>query len=136
MGLPDAAGVRKELRTYQIFDRAGNSLVVVEKVKRNDHHISVKVISLQYGQNAATSLPRNRQSFDWSIAKDGSLKELDQEFRSDPGEESPRVEADFLSAKDQTVIVQKEPEPKTTSVKPGLLLLRMVTAGGLLSIEF
>src|SRR5258708_2496019 len=44
-------------------------------------HISVKVGSLQYGQGAVITLPSNRESFEWELAKIGTLKELDQEVR-------------------------------------------------------
>jgi hypothetical protein len=136
MGVPDADDVRKELRTYQVLDLSGNSLTLVEKVKRNSHHISVKIVSLQYGQAAMITLPPNRESFEWELAKDGTLKELDQEVRVGQGNEAPRVDADFDAKPNQTVIRQDEPEPKTKTVKPGLALVRVATAAGTLSIEF
>ncbi len=42
-----------------------------------------------------TILPRNRESFDWTLAKDGTLKELEQEFRIAPNWDGLRVEADL-----------------------------------------
>jgi hypothetical protein len=34
MGCPDGNDVKKELRTYRVLDLAGNSVLIVEKVKR------------------------------------------------------------------------------------------------------
>lgn len=136
MDLPDSDDVKSELRTYQVLDLAGNSLQLVEKVKRNAHHIAVKIVSLQYGQGAVMTLPTNRQEFEWPLDKDGSLKDLDQASRVGSGEESPRVKADFDANPNQTAIRQEEPEPRTKTVKPGLALLRMATVAGKLSIEF
>ncbi len=99
--------------------------------------ISVKIESLQYGQGAVITLPSNRESFEWELAKDGTLKELDQEVRVGQGKEAPpRFEADFDVKPNQTVIRQEETEPKTRVVKPGLALVRVATAAGKLSIEF
>ena len=98
---------------------------------------SVKIGSLQYGQGAVITLPSNRESFEWELAKDGTLKELGQEARVGQGKKAPRFEANFDAKPNQTVIRQEEPEPKTrVVVKPGLALVRVATAAGKLSIEF
>jgi uncharacterized repeat protein (TIGR01451 family) len=132
----DEDHARRELRTYQVLDRAGNSLQVVEIVRKDRHHISMQVISLQYGQSAVLNLPRNAQTFEWHLREDASLRELEQEFQAGPGREAQRVVARFDAHKNQTIIVQQEPEPRTKVVKPGLDLLRMVTSTGKLSVEF
>lgn len=136
MGCPDGDDVRKELRTYRILDLAGNPVTLVEKVKRRGYLLRAKFISIQYGNSAAVALPRNRESFDWDFARDGSLKELQQEFRIAPNWDGSRVEADFDARSNTTTIVKELPKPKTKIVAPGLDLLRMATAAGKLSIEF
>jgi hypothetical protein len=125
-----------EIRTYKVFDLAGNWLVLVEKVRKEEHRISARILSLQYDDGTVITLPRNQESFEWEAAKDGSLKELQQGLRVGSGEEDPRVEASFRSRKNQTIIIQEEPEPKTKVVKSGLDLLRMATTASKLSIEF
>jgi len=127
---------RAEIRTYNVLDLAGNSLLLVEKVRKHEHEISARILSLQYNGGAIVKLPRNEEAFEWELSKDGTLRELHQEFRAGRGEEDPRVEAQFRSRRNQTVVVQQEPEPKTRVTKPGLDLLRMATSGGKLTIEF
>jgi hypothetical protein len=45
LGCPNGDGVTIEIRTYQLFDLAGNPTTVVEIVKRRDQLIRVKLIS-------------------------------------------------------------------------------------------
>ncbi len=136
MGCPDGDDVKKELRTYRVFDLTGNFVLLVEKVKRRDSLLRAKLVSIQYGQAPAITLPRNRESFDWTLAKDSSLKELDQDLRIAPNWDGSRVEADFDARANRTIIINETPKPKTTTVKPGLALLRMATSVGKLNIEF
>jgi hypothetical protein len=127
---------RRELRTYQVLDLAGNSLRLTAKVRKSHSHLAITVVSLQYGQGSVINVSRNLQSFEWNVRHDGNLKKLEQDFKAGPGEEAQRVEADFDSRRNQTVIRQEEPEPKIRLFKPGLHLIRMATSGGKLSIEF
>jgi cell wall-associated NlpC family hydrolase len=136
MGCLDSDDMHKELRTYQVLDLAGNPVTLVEKVKRKGRLLRAKFISIQYGNGPVTTLPRNRESFDWTLAKDGTLRELDQEFRIAPNWDVSRVEADFDAATNQTIVIQQVPKPKSKVVKPGLDLLHLATSGGALSIEF
>jgi cell wall-associated NlpC family hydrolase len=136
MGCPDGNDVRAELRTYRVLDLAGNPVTMVEKVKRRGQLLRAKFISIQYAGGAVTALPKNRESFDWTLSKDGSLKELDQEFRIAPSWDGSGVEADFDARSNKTTILKEFPKPKTKIVTPGLDLVRMATAAGKLSIEF
>ena len=71
-----------------------------------------------------------------SVGDNIADRELEQQFSLGPGEEGPRVEADFGAESNQTTIRREEPEPKIKVLKPGLDLLRVATAAGKLSIEF
>jgi hypothetical protein len=79
---------------------------------------------------------RNRESFDWSLAKNGSLRELDQKFRIAPNWDGSHLEADYDAKTNTTPIVKEVPRPRTKMVKPGLILLRMATGVGKLSVEY
>jgi hypothetical protein len=72
----------------------------------------------------------------WTVGQDGSVKELDQDFRTGSREESHGGEAHFSARMNQTMVVQEEPGAETKVVRPGLALLRIATAGGKSSIEF
>lgn len=127
---------RSELRTYKVLDLAGNSLTLIAKVRKSRHNMSAKLVSLQYGEGAVISLPRNQEIFEWTTRDDGTLSELEQEFKAGPGEESQRVRANFDGRRDETIVVQQEPEPRTRTLKPGLDLVRIATSTGKLLIEF
>jgi hypothetical protein len=131
----DNDGTGTQLRTYQALDLAGNSLTVLVKVRKNRHQIGVQLISLQYGAGPVITLPRNRESFEWEVDH-GTLTELEQHFRTGAGEEAPRVEAEFNLQRNQTTIKQGEPELRKRMVKSGLVLMRLATSAGTLSIEY
>jgi hypothetical protein len=59
-GFRDEDDLKVQLRTYLVLDLAGNSLKLVERVKKQGRHISVRMVSLQYGQGPVITLPRNR----------------------------------------------------------------------------
>lgn len=125
-----------ELRTYKVIDVAGNSLLLVEKVKREGHEIKVRIVSLQYQSGPVLATPWNKKEFEWAGEKDGPIKELEQRMTVRKGQAKQEVEAKFEREKNQTTIKVEEPKPETKIVKPGVVLLRMVTDKGQLDIEF
>jgi hypothetical protein len=125
-----------ELRTYKVIDVAGNALLLVEKVKREGHEIKVRIVRLQYQSGPVLTPPRNKKEFEWAGEKDGPIKELEQRMAVRKGQARQEVEAKFEREKNQTTIKVEEPKPETKVVKPGLVLLRMVTDKGQLDIEF
>jgi hypothetical protein len=125
-----------ELRTYQVVDLAGNSLLLGEKVKRKDHLVQARIISLQYNNDSVLTPPENRERFEQEVETVGSLKELEQEMEVGKGTENQEIEAEFDAKKNQTIIKVEEPGPDTRLVKPGLVLLRMATDKGNIDIEF
>ena len=125
-----------ELRTYKVMDLAGNSLLVVEKVKRKGHKIEARILSLQYNNGPVLTPPKNKKRFEWKVGRDGSLKELEQKIKVGKGTDKQKVEAKFDGKKNQTTIKVEEPEPDTKVIKPSLVLLRMATDKGKLDIEF
>ncbi len=140
---------RAELRTYKVIDLAGNSLLLVEKVKKNGHDrdgeghhdhdghdLKARIISLQYNSGPVLIPPQNKEEFEWAVNKDGTLKELEQKMEVGKGREDQEVEAKFEGRKNQTTIKVEKPGRDTRLVKPGLVLLRMATDKGKLVIEF
>ncbi len=127
---------RAELRTYQVQDRAGNTLVVVEKVKREGHALKARIVSLQYNAGPVLTAPPNQKAFEWAFAEAGLLKELEQQLKVGRGHAKHEVEAHFEGQTNQTTIKVGGPMPETKVVKPGLVLLQLVTSKGMLVIEF
>lgn len=125
-----------ELRTYRVTDLAGNSLVLVEKVKIKGNEIKVKIVSLQYNNGQVITPDKNEKKFEFALNKDGTLKELNQKMQV--GKEKPKqnVEAKFDAKKNKTTIKVNEPKPESNVVRSGLVLLKMATDKGKLVIEF
>ena len=123
---------KAELRTYNINDVGGNNIItIVEKVKTTEHEMVVSIVSIQYNNGQVITPSTNKQSFEWSVKKDGTLKELDQEMKIGKGHSKTEVSADFDAKKNKTVIETND--VKTTL--SGLVLLRMATDNGALKIE-
>ncbi len=131
---PDEPG-NAELRTYRIEDAAGNILILVEQVKREGHELKARIVSLQYNTGPVLIPPRNTKAFEWESTKTGTLKELEQQLTLGRGAAEQEVEAQFEAEKNQTTITVED-LVKTKIVQPGLVLLRFVTASGVLRIEF
>lgn len=125
-----------ELRTYTITDLAGNTLVLVEKVRKKGHELKAHVVSLQYNSGTPIMAPKNKKGFEWSENKDSSLKELEQELEVGKDKGRQELSAKFNSKDNQTIIKLDAPKQETKVVKPGLVLLRLATDKGRLIIEY
>ena len=123
-----------ELRTYSVFDLAGNRLLLKEKVRKTKHSISVQIVSLEYNNDRVLTPARNKQRFEWRLEKDGSLRELEQQIEIGKGKREREVSARFDAHENQTVIRDESKHGRT--VLPGLVLLRVATDHGKLTIEF
>lgn len=136
-GKADETG-NAELRTYRIVDAAGNTLVLVEKVKREGKEVQAEIVSLQYNGGAMVTPPKNQQSFEWATNEDGSLKALKQKLETGRDKDKRQAEATYDAKKDQTTITVNAggKDKDTHVVKPGLVLLRLATSGGGLLIEY
>jgi hypothetical protein len=122
-----------ELRTYIITDAAENKLILKEIVKKNDKEIKAKVLSIQYNDNPPITPAKNQKSFEWSLDKNGSIKELEQTMKVGKGKSEHKVSAKFDAKKNQTKI--KSEKPKLKETLPGLVLLKMNTENGKLVIS-
>ena len=144
---PDA-----ELCTYTITDAAGNVTVLVEKRRTGGSggsdksgsskksgkgggggNIHIGVISVQYnGGDVIEFPPKADKKFEWSLNKDGSLKELEQKMELGKGKNRQQVTAHYNAKKNQTEFTIRG--QKGRLVGDGLLLLCMQTDGGDLTI--
>jgi hypothetical protein len=121
----------RRARTYTVLDIAGNSLVLGIGVSKDDEDLSAKLTGLRYDDAAGVrTFSRNgKLEFGWDAAKDGSLKKLEQQLQAG-GQEA---EAKFDAKKNETTI---KVEDRRKVVKPGLVLLRIATANGVLAIDY
>jgi hypothetical protein len=126
-----------ELRTYVITDHAGNSLTLTEIVKQKGNEIKIKVASIQYGNDQAITPKLATEHFEWSLNKNGAIKELEQKMTVGKGKIKQEVEAKYDLKKGsptgQTKI--KSENPKAEETLSGLVLLKMSTNNGSLMIS-
>lgn len=123
-----------ELRTYTVTDNAGNTLTLVVRVKRDGHELRSSLVTTAYNGAAATTAAPNEEGFEWSTARDGSIKELEQDLQVGREPASTEVEAKYRADRDVTTI--KTERPETAVTKTGLVLLRLATDHGNLAIEY
>jgi hypothetical protein len=127
-----------ERRTYRVADLAGNTLTIVLKVERAGKQLEAKIISWAYqagpgGGNSLVTAPRNQLNFDWATNRDGSLKKLNQTIALNSGKDRQQVVAGYDGSRNETTI---ELDNGARIIRPGLVLLRLVTSQGRLQIEY
>jgi len=127
---------RAELRTYKIYDLAGNLLVLTERVCAGQNGLSASVETLQYNNGAVVHVPFNRQLFAWVSNGSGSLFDLAQEAVAGEGGNATFVGAVYNAERDETIIKRKAAGVTTQVVKPGLVLVEIATEGGTLAIKY
>jgi len=125
-----------ERRTYKVTDLAGNSLILVEEVKRRDHEITSQTTHLQYNDGKIFVVSSNRKHFEWKTDKNEELKELEQGFDLGSGQYRQSLEAKFKREMNLTAIKRDEPRRETTTYKLGLVLPRVITDQGKLLFEY
>jgi hypothetical protein len=128
---------RTERRNYVVTDLAGNQSTIVLEVKRGHTLLRAEVLSIRYGDGKPMRVPQNRLRFDWSLAKKTKLLDaLDQTVRVRDGRWRDVVEAIYQVRRAETRIKVMKPKPRQRTIFGGLMLLRLETANGDISVEF
>jgi hypothetical protein len=131
---PRREELNAELRSYRVEDLAGNSLEIAVSIKREGHELKASIRSLRYNGGAPITPPENKLAFEWSFTSTGGLKELEQHVEVG-GRDEQEAEAKFRARRDATTIKLANRGGERAIVRPGLVLLRLVTDGGKLVIE-
>jgi len=121
-----------QTRTYTVTDGAGNTLVLVVQVKPADGSIQATVSSLRYNAATAITAPFTSLAYTWTLNKDGSFKQLEQNLQVGKGASQQHIDAVYTGKQDSTSITSGG----TTTTVAGLALLRVATSSGGLVIEF
>lgn len=124
------------LRTYQIFDLAGNSLLLTVKVWELADLVGWRISSLQYQSNAALAPSANQTLLGYLYTRAGVLKSLSQEMSVGSGKATVLVLAQYDSEKNETVIIVTGNGAQKPVTKSGLDLLRLSTEAGKLVIQY
>lgn len=134
-------GRHVELRRYEVEDLAGNRvelsmLVLPDRQPRRgfgSHELLAFVRSVQYDDNPAHLAPPNKLMFTWTFDRHADLKRLVQEMTATTARRRRTVNATFDPSRDVTAIRDGRKRPVE---RPGLVLLRLVTTRGTLSIQY
>ena len=129
-------GVTSELRTYLITDQAGNTLTLTLGVSRQDKELSVRVVRLEYNGGPAVVPISNEAQFQADRGPSGALRRVEQEIGLESGSGDETVHAVWDARRDQTRITVERDDRERQIVRNGLVLLRLATSSGTLTIEF
>ena len=116
-----------QTRTSTVTDAAGNTLVLVVQVKQELGDEKATLVSLQYNGGPVLTPTLDQEKFESVSNLDGS-QTIEQVMTVGADE----VKAEFQSATNQTTIRRGT----TTVVRPGLVLLQLVTSRGQLTVQF
>lgn len=119
-----------ELRTYTVTDKAGNIMILIEKVKVKGNEAQVHMISVKYNNGAVMPLTSNSEDFEWSVAKDNSIKKVSQKVTIGKDDSGLQVEAKYNAEKNTTIINTENGQSDTKLTKSGLVLLHVATSNG------
>lgn len=122
-------------RTYVVADRAGNTLTLVVRVEREGHELRASIVSLSYDGGAASAAGANGLSVEWSAARDGSLRELQQSATVGRERTRSTVSAHYDAKSGRTTFGGESESRHGSQSVAGLVLLHLATAAGALSIE-
>ena len=116
-----------------------NQVTLIEKVLQSGNEARVHVLAFQYRQGSQLKpliIPDWAvKKYEWSTNKDGSLKSLNQKFELHKGKDRVQVEASY-DKKSNVTTIKKVGKNASKETRSGLVLLRMSTRAGELSIEY
>lgn len=125
-----------QIRTYDITDRSGNTLVLIEKVRTSGHEDKVRILSLQYNNGKVIYTLPNEAKFSWSENKDHSIKELEQHITTGKDKNKQDIDAKYSFKDNKTAIHVEIPSKHNKDIKePGLVLLHIATNNGTLTVN-
>ncbi|MBI2459852.1 MAG: right-handed parallel beta-helix repeat-containing protein [Parcubacteria group bacterium] len=130
--------VVKNDKTYILTDEAGHTLAVVfDKLKTQGKEIKAEIKALRYDSISMSVIPENKLQYEWSLEKDGSIKELNQRIEI---EKIFDVRARYNVKKNETMIDVKieddKDEKKTKQIYPGTTILTLTTRSGKFAIKY
>jgi uncharacterized repeat protein (TIGR01451 family) len=134
-------GAARQRRRYEVVDAAGNRTAMwidVGPDHDRDHdtespHLEAHITSLRYGDEGAHPPPPNELSFTATFEKGHLLKQVTQTVSVTAGRHRRLVEASYNARRGITTIR----DGKHGSIeRAGLVLLRLDTSRGMLSVRF
>jgi uncharacterized repeat protein (TIGR01451 family) len=135
-----AKGAALQNRRYEVVDAAGNRTAMwIHLLARGDqdhdsdsHQLDASITSLQYGDDDVQAPSPNELSFTGTFEKDHRLKHLTQTMSVTTGKGRRIVEARYNARRGITTIRDKNGSIE----RAGLVLLRLDTSRGILSVQY
>jgi hypothetical protein len=124
--------LRAENRTYDLVDAAGNTLQLLVSAALAKDNAVAGIQTLQYNGGAVTRPPYSLLSFEWTLKKN-ALDELAQTFVvTFPAQ---TANANWKAKDNLTRLTTTLGGTQVKTTVPGMLLLRLATGNGALSVE-
>lgn len=122
------------LRKYQIKDCSDDSLSIVLKYKNEGRELKAAIVSLQYNNDTVINARENKMAFEYSLEKNGGLKELTQNISA---KNKFDIGAKYNASKDQTAIsIKLAGKREKKEIKIGMTILEMVISNGTLKYKY
>ncbi|TSC74699.1 MAG: hypothetical protein G01um101433_1018, partial [Parcubacteria group bacterium Gr01-1014_33] len=121
--------------TYTLTDSAGHTLdIAFDTLKTEGKEIKAEIRALMYDGVFAPAIPENVLQYEWSLEKDGNLKELNQRIKI---ERVFDVRAHYDAKKDETMLdIDMADEKKIKQISPGIIRLMLITHSGNFSVAY
>lgn len=121
---------------YQIQDEAGNiTKLFFEKVNQKIKEIKVELKAIQYNDESAVEFSKSEIKYEWSLNKDGTIKELGQKIEV---KNQFKIQAKYNHQKNETEIKIKIGNQKSEKkqILSGMAIIKLITKLGVLDYEF
>lgn len=124
-----------EQTIYQIQDEVGNAAkLIFEKTEQHGKKIKAELKSVQYNDGEIINLPKTDLKYEWSLDKDGVIKELEQKIKV---KNQFEIHAKYNHKKDETEIKIKLPnQEKQRQIFPGIKIIKLITESGNLDFGY
>lgn len=120
---------------YQIQDEDSNiTKLIFNKLRQGRKEIKAELKSIQYNSEPIIELPKTELKYEWSLDKDGLIKELNQRIKV---ENQFDIKAKYNHQKNETEIKIKLPnQEEQKQIFSGVKIVKLITKSGVLSFEF
>lgn len=120
---------------YQIQDEVGNATkLYFDGTKQKGKQIKIELKSVQYNDGAVINLPKIDLKYEWSLNKDGVVKELNQRIKV---EGQFDIKAKYNHQKNETEIkIKLQNQEEQRQIFPGIKIIKLITGSGKLNFGY
>ncbi|MBU4224015.1 hypothetical protein KJ934_02235, partial [Patescibacteria group bacterium] len=105
-----------------------------DEIKQKGKEIKAELKGIQYNNSEIISLPKTELKYEWSLNKDGAVKELNQRIKV---EDLFDVKAKYNHKKNETEIkIKFLNKEEQRQIFPGIKIIKLITESGVLWFIF